>query len=96
MERSTGWSQDGLDFVVEQCKADEVARAGWRERYIKKEERPDYFSYREPTAEGSEEHNSAAAKSINDVVVSGKKAELTICNTYNFDDLDKDAVSYTQ
>eukprot|EP00957_Ditylum_brightwellii_P140775 10723678-Ditylum_brightwellii.AAC.1 len=76
-DRATGWSQEGLNFFVEQCKADEVARAGWRERYNEKEERPDYFNYREPTAEGGKEHN-AEAKSIKDVVVPGKEVELNI------------------
>eukprot|EP00957_Ditylum_brightwellii_P172050 13098526-Ditylum_brightwellii.AAC.1 len=26
-DRATGWSQEGLNFSVEQCKTDEVARA---------------------------------------------------------------------
>ena len=81
---------------MEQCKADEVARAGWREQNNEKEERPNYFNYGEPTAEGVKEHNGTEAKSIKDVVVHGKEVELNICDTYNFDDSDKDVVSYTQ
>eukprot|EP00957_Ditylum_brightwellii_P075323 5723626-Ditylum_brightwellii.AAC.1 len=69
---------------------------GGENNTIKKEESPDYFNYGEPTAEGGKEHNGAEAKSIKNVVVPGKEVELNICDAYNFDDSDKEVVSYTQ
>ena len=63
----------GWIFLWKSARQMKLLEQGGENNTIKKEERPDYFNYGEPTAEGGEEHNGAEAKSIKNVVVPGKE-----------------------